>query len=126
MHCSRILPLHRVTVVTVAMPHKLSSKMADSAASASNCLNHIPENISIKFLPNSQNVCDSIKRRALNFYTQGYIHKIKVFDNFLPKVTVTAKCWRLMRKSEKPHDLHLDINETCQQKTESYCTCQVG
>ena len=51
---------------------------------------------------------------GLKYYTQGDIHKIKIFDEFSPKVTVTVKSWRLMRKHEKPHDLHLNIHENDQ------------
>ena len=100
--------------------------MAAVVAAASNSMSHIPENISITYLPNHLTITDRIQKKALNYYMQGYIHKIKIFDEFLPKVTVTAKCWRSMRKHEKPHDLHLDIDENEQKITESYCTCTVG
>ena len=61
--------------------------------------------------------------RGLNYYVQGYIHDVKIF-NEKNVVQVTAKCWRSMRKSEKPHQLNLTLST--RSITDSFCSCTAG
>jgi hypothetical protein len=37
---------------------------------------------------------------------------------------VDARCWRSMRKSQDPHNLHVEIGDD--RLSESYCTCKAG
>jgi hypothetical protein len=37
---------------------------------------------------------------------------------------VDARCWRSMRKSQDPHNLHVEIGDD--KLSESYCTCKTG
>jgi len=74
--------------------------MAAGDADAIDSLLNITNNISINFLSNHQQLADRILKRGLNFYTQSYIHDIRVYSE-KSTVKVVAKCWRLMRKSEK-------------------------
>ena len=74
-----------------------TSKMASADAEASDTLVIITDNISVKFLPNYDKLADRILNRGLKYYTQGYIHNIKIF-NEENHVRVVADCWRSMRK----------------------------
>ena len=97
--------------------------MAAIDAAETDSLSAISDNISISFLPDHQKLADRILKRGLNFYTQSFIHDIKVYPE-TSNVKVVAKCWRSMRKSEKPHSLHIEIAE--EKIVESYCSCKVG
>jgi len=43
--------------------------------------------IFIEYLPNFKSIGEIITRKALNLYTQGYIHKIDIYYENLPKIT---------------------------------------
>ncbi|XP_060589407.1 uncharacterized protein LOC132744663 [Ruditapes philippinarum] len=105
------------------MPHKPASKMA-AVSTTTDSLEDVPDNISISFLPNHRSLMERIIKRGLNYYLQGYVHQIKVHIDDKPKVKVVARCWRSMRKNEKPHTLHIEILKDI--ITESYCSCKVG
>jgi hypothetical protein len=51
--------------------------------------------------------------------TQGYIHNIKISEA-RGAIRVDARCWRSMRKSQDPHNLHVEIGDD--KLSESYCT----
>ena len=61
--------------------------------------------------------------RGLNYYVQGYIHDVKIF-NEKNGVQVAAKCWRSMRKSKKPHQLNLTLSTDS--IIDSFCSCTAG
>ena len=83
----------------------------------------IPDQITVSFLPNSSNLSQKSLERGLNYYVQGYIHDVKIF-NEKNGVQVAAKCWRSMRKSEKPHQLNLTLSTDS--ITDSFCSCTAG
>jgi len=92
---------------------------------ASKSLQHIPDNISVNFLPNHAKLCERILKRGLNYFTQCYIHDIKIFiHDGLKQSEVTCKCWRSLRKNEKPHQLRILVSD--KEITEAYCSCKVG
>jgi len=97
--------------------------MASADAETSDTLVNISDNISVKFVPNYDKLADRILNRGLNYYTQGYIHNIKIF-NEENRVRVVADCSRSMRKNEKPHRLNIDLSD--EKITESHCSCKVG
>ncbi|XP_033729693.1 uncharacterized protein LOC117318872 [Pecten maximus] len=94
-----------------------------AAPAATDSLKKIPDNISPSFLPDSKSLSDKVLQKGLNYFSQGYIHNIKIKETE-NDVRVDARCWRSMRKSEEPHRLHVDIGtETISQ---SFCSCKVG
>lgn len=86
-------------------------------------LEKIPNNIAVSFLPNSESLSKKATEKGLNYFTQGYIHKIKISE-VNSTVRVDAKCWRSMRKNQDPHKLHIEIGD--EKLTESYCSCKAG
>ena len=101
------------------MPHN----MANNSVPASDSLIDIPDDISVKFLPNSRNLSDKVLQKGLNYFTQGYIHDIKIY-NQESSLQIAARCWRSMRKNQSPHQLSIEIKDSC--ITESHCSCKVG
>ena len=85
------------------MRHKLIGYIFQMAAQhpklASDSLEKIPDNIAVSFLPDFE----SEARGAIR---------------------VDARCWRSMRKSQDPHNLHVEIGDD--KLSESYCTCKAG
>jgi hypothetical protein len=98
--------------------------MAAATGTATDSLDDIPENVSLSYLPDHVKLADRILTRGLNYFTQCYIHDIKIYTENKPRIKVVARCWRSMRKSEKPHTLHIEIDS--QKISESYCTCKDG
>jgi len=79
--------------------------MAAAAEADTRSLANIPADFSVEYLQNFKTIGERIIRKALNLYTQGYIHKIEIFNEKLPTINLRAKFRRSMRKSEKPHDV---------------------
>jgi hypothetical protein len=48
--------------------------------------------------------------KSLNYFTQGYINNIKISEG-RGAIRVDARCWRSMRKSQDPHNLHVEIGD---------------
>ena len=90
---------------------------------ASDSLEKIPENIGVSFLPDSDSLSKKASEKGLNYFTQGYIHEMKISDVH-GTVRVDAKCWRSMRKNQPPHNLHIEIGKDT--LSESYCSCKAG
>ena len=109
------------------MRHKLISDISKMAAQhpklASDSLEKIPDNIAVSFLPNFESLSKRALEKGLNYFTQGYIHDIKISEAH-GTMRVDARCWRSMRKSQDPHNLHVEIGDD--KLSESYCTCKVG
>uniref|UniRef100_A0A8W8MB74 SWIM-type domain-containing protein n=1 Tax=Magallana gigas TaxID=29159 RepID=A0A8W8MB74_MAGGI len=94
-----------------------------SANVATDSLKSIPDDFCVKYLPNSSNLSEKALQKGLNYFTQGYIHDIKIFNSD-ESVQAAARCWRSMRKNQSPHRLHLEIkNDSI---NESHCSCKVG
>jgi hypothetical protein len=72
---------------------------------ASDSLEKIPDNIAVSFLPNFESLSKRALEKGLNYFTQGYIHDIKISEAH-GTMRVDARCWRSMRKSQDPHNLH--------------------
>jgi len=81
MHRSRNDPHNKLALVTVVMPHKLTYKMATDTVSAIESLASIDEDISFKYLPNHDILSERVIGRGLNYFTQGYVHDIKLYVN---------------------------------------------
>ena len=91
------------------------------------CLEDVPDNISLSYLPNYDSISERSSDRGLSYYVEGYIHNINVqTDETSAVVRVSAKCWRSMKKSESPHQLSIDINIKREILTESLCSCKAG
>ena len=58
---------------------------------ASDDLRKISDQISVSFLPKSSSVWKNCLERGLNYYAQGYIHEIKVFEDTNAVVRVDAE-----------------------------------
>ena len=91
IHRSIKITEERLCLVTVATYHKLTNMAAISEASDS--LERVAGYLSIEFLPDYKQIADRKMNRALNYFTQGYIHNIKC-SVIKFKVLVMAKCWR--------------------------------
>ena len=55
--------------------------MAATARADSESLLNIPDDISVKYLPNVGSLSDKVLQKGLNYFTQGYIHDIKINDD---------------------------------------------
>ncbi len=94
----------------------------------------IPDNISISFLQGSSSHPQRILDKALNYYTQGYIHDIRIATterdvtgpstSSSNSVHVRGRCWRSMRKNESPHTVFLDIGR--EKVSDAHCSCKAG
>ena len=98
-------------------------------------LTAIPDNFSISFLPEYQNISQKAQQKGLNYYLQGYVHDIKIFvssptssDSLtVTKVTlVSAKCWRSMRKNDRPHNISFTLKNAEELIEDSHCSCKAG
>ena len=104
-------------------------------------LTAIPDNFSISFLPQyqnisqkaHQNISQKAQQKGLNYYLQGYVHDIKIFvssptsSDSLTKVTlVSAKCWRSMRKNDRPHNISFTLKNAEELIEDSHCSCKAG
>ena len=90
---------------------------------ASDSLEKIPDNIAVSFLPDFKSLSKKALEKGLNYFTQGYTHNIKISEA-RGAIRVDARCWRSMRKSQDPHNLHVEIGDD--KLSESYCTCKAG
>jgi hypothetical protein len=112
------------------MRHKLIGyifKMATQHPKlASDSLEKIPNNIAVSFLPGFESLSKKALEKGLNYFTQGYIHNIKISEarGAIVAIRVDARCWRSMRKSQDPHNLHVEIGDD--KLSKSYCTCKAG
>jgi hypothetical protein len=109
------------------MRHKLIGYIFKMAAQhpklASDSLEKIPDNIAVSFLPDFESLSKNVLEKGLNYFTQGYIHNIKISEAH-GAIRVDLRCWRSMRKSQDPHNLHVEIGDD--KLSESYCTCKTG
>ena len=66
------------------MRHKLISDISKMAAQhpklASDSLEKIPDNIAVSFLTNFESLSKRALEKGLNYFTQGYIHDIKISE----------------------------------------------
>ena len=96
------------------MRHKLIGyifKMATQHPKlASDSLEKIPNNIAVSFLPGFESLSKKALEKGLNYFTQGYIHNIKISEA-RGAMRVDARCWRSLRKSQDPHNLHVEIDD---------------
>ena len=95
-------------------------------SSGTDSLRNIPDDISVCYLPEYLNISKRSQEKGLRFFTQGYIHDIKVNDTDIAAIKVYARCWRSMRKSELPHKIDITISVTDKKLTNAYCTCKAG
>ena len=66
------------------MRHKLIGYIFKMAAQypklASDSLEKIPDNIAVSFLPDFESLSKKALEKGLNYFTQGYIHNIKISE----------------------------------------------
>ena len=86
-------------------------------------LEKIHDNIAVSFLPDFESLSKKAFEKGLNYFTQGYIHNIKISEA-RGAIRVDARCWRSMRKSQDLHNLHVEIGDD--KLSESYSTCKAG
>ena len=84
----------------------------------------IPDGFSIANHPDCDQISQRARERGLNFYTQGYIHDIKIVNG--STIVVDGKCYPSMRKSAKPHQIHLDISRDNGVISDALCSCKAG
>jgi hypothetical protein len=109
------------------MRHKLIGYIFKIAAQhpklESYSLEKMPDNIAVSFLLDFESLSKKTLEKDLNYFIQGYIHNIKISEAH-GAMRVDARCWRSMRKSQDPHNLHVEIDDD--NLSESYCTCKAG
>ena len=86
----------------------------------------VPDDISVSYFPDSVAVSRKCQEKALNYYTEGYVHdiKVRVINEKDKALSIDGKCWRSMKKNEKPHTLHIKLLD--KKITESICSCKAG
>jgi hypothetical protein len=109
------------------MRHKLIGYIFKIAAQhpklESYSLEKMPDNIAVSFLLDFESLSKKTLEKDLNYFIQDYIHNIKISEAHGAR-RVDARCWRSMRKSQDPHNLHVEIDDD--KLSESYCTCKAG
>ena len=104
------------------MRHKLIGYIFKMAAQnpklASGSLEKNPDNIAVSFLPDFESLSKKVLEKGLNYFTQGYIHNIKISEAHGTMRVVS------MRKSQDPHNLHVEIGDD--KLSESYSTSKDG
>lgn len=80
-------------LVIVAMPHKPTSNMSDLSNVIKDSVGYVDDSISINFLPDHEKLSDRVPKKALNNFTQGYIHDIKIYSKDCQGIKVIARCW---------------------------------
>lgn len=110
-------------------PHasfKMAAQLPGQSDIPIDSIQKIPENIAISYLPESESLSKKVLEKGLNYFTQGYIHDLKISDTNRGSIRVDARCWRSMKKNELPHthSLHTEIGP--ENLTESYCTLKAG
>jgi hypothetical protein len=109
------------------MRHKLIGYIFKIAAQhpklESYSLEKMPDNIAVSFLLDFESLSKKTLEKDLNYFIQDYIHNIKISEAHGAR-RVDARCWRSMRKSQDPHNLHVEIDDD--NLSESYYTCKAG
>lgn len=99
------------------------AESSQNTGTMSDSLSRIPDNISLKYLPDQDKLSSKVLQKGLDYFTQGYIHDIKVLE-LENKIRVEARCWPSMKKNQPPHRLHIEITE--EKCEEAYCSCKAG
>ena len=95
-------------------------------------LSLVPDDISVIYIKNFEKLSSKALDRGVSYYTESYVHEISirrvVDENDRTLLSVTAKCWRSMAKSRKPHSLNFELDLNTKDKTliEPYCSCKAG
>ncbi|XP_070548024.1 uncharacterized protein [Ptychodera flava] len=92
----------------------------------SDSLRNVPDDISVCYLPNFQNLSKKSQEKGLNYFSQGYVHDIKINDHNATEVNIIARCWRSMRKSELPHNIDISISTAERKLANANCSCKAG
>ena len=86
---------------------------------------HIPDNFATNYLQDSR-LSSRSRRQGLKFHVEGYIHCVKLIRKSEQLITIDAKCYHSMRKSEKPNALFLDVSTIGQGIENCLCSCTAG
>lgn len=90
-------------------------------------LSDLPHDLSPTLL---QHVSLKSKQVGFKYFSEGYIHDVKMYKIGIDAedaISMKCKCYRSMKKNEKPHQVFLDItSKTPGRILTSHCTCQAG
>ncbi|KAK3084419.1 hypothetical protein FSP39_013253 [Pinctada imbricata] len=64
------------------------------------------------------------KHQGYKYFSEGYFHDVSMFKEENSLISISAKSYRSQRKSEKPHALHLGVQNV--DIKYANCTCQAG
>ncbi|KAK7484626.1 hypothetical protein BaRGS_00024152 [Batillaria attramentaria] len=101
-------------------PRNMAAASADNSA---NSLSLVPEDLTLGCF--GTNLTQRAKRQGYRFFVQGYLHKINITDHH-GEASVSAKCFRSMRKSERPHSLRVCFDPAMKLINISKCSCKAG
>ncbi|KAJ8319713.1 hypothetical protein KUTeg_002734 [Tegillarca granosa] len=89
-------------------------------------LDLIPEDFSITYF--KVNFSQKALNRGLSYYKEGYIHNIKVTKGPNGETEISGRCYKSMRKGEKPHVLSVTVTEMNSNHfaCDAYCSCTAG
>ena len=88
-------------------------------------LSCVPDAISLDFFKNKPCLSENAKEKGLNYYKQGYIHKIAITqDNAC--ISIAANCHRSMMKSKAPHCVRLVLDPKADHLSDAHCSCKAG
>ena len=96
--------------------------MAAEAVYRSADLTNIPSDFSLVYL---KDIAISLKskQQGFKYFSEGYFHDVNMVKDDNTVIT-TAKCYRSQRKSEKPHNVSVDISGD--RVSYALCSCQAG
>ena len=97
-----------------------------AASACTRDLEHVPMEFDIKLLK-EHGVQANALEHGFQFFVEQYVHDIK-FDIGRPEeVTISGRCFKSMKKSQPPHQLHVSLSRCGPtQLKDLHCSCQAG
>ena len=102
----------------------LSAGIIMASLRTTDSLENVPNSVAVSFLPNFKDISKKALNRGYIYFSESYIHDIKVCGESCGNVSVEAKCWRSLRKNETPHKLCTDFKN--EKLVEACCSCKAG
>ncbi|VDI40315.1 Hypothetical predicted protein [Mytilus galloprovincialis] len=66
------------------------------------------------------------KQRATAFVKDSYVKSVSIFRAGNERIAIKSNVYRSQRKSENPHTINLDVNETTRKLEDAHCSCKAG
>ncbi|VDI42283.1 Hypothetical predicted protein [Mytilus galloprovincialis] len=66
------------------------------------------------------------KQRATAFVKDSYVKSVSIFRAGNERIAIKSNVYRSQRKSEDPHTINLDVNETTRKLEDAHCSCKAG